>query len=319
MLNNQLWDENPIAALQQYFQDKKHRIIGNDGQPVVPKYKTVNVSQSGGNQTITVALTLPTGETIYSSADTAQEAKRKAALKYAYEKLNLKGTKNTPDVPSKTSAPRGYYQLGDVFSVDGNGNAHKLPKTEGQLFLGPDIWMGRIGTKFTFYRHEEPLASFEWGKSKIYGGGTFNEEKFYDASGREIYKEQFFDIMTPLIENQDDRTKYALYRGKPGTPLEQARRYSYMRPATIEEFYDTINGYIEFYKLDNKIREAQKRTHRTHGGNYQMLEGKVLDLMDEQSDYVTQILVNKNLFYKPEPNEPVNTLFAVKLKQALQK
>lgn len=71
-----------------------------------------------------------------------------------------------------------------------------------------------------------------------------------------------------------------------------------MRPATAEEFYESVDGFIEYYKLDEKIREAEKRTHRAHGGNYDMLSGKVLDLVDEQNEVDKQILENKKLFCK---------------------
>jgi len=324
-----LWDENPIAALQEYYQSAEHRILGADKQPILPKYQTVDVTQGRGTQTITVALILPNGETKYASADTAQEAKRIAALKYARDELRLFGGKTEAEAkaPSKTKAPRGYYQLGEVFSVDGDGNAHKLPKTEWQLFLGPDVWMGRNGKKYTIYRHEEPLASFEWGKRAISGGGYFYEEIYRNALGKEIYPKEFYEIMEPIIAKQGKKATYALYRGKPGTPLEQARQYSYMRPATTEEFYNTVEGFIEYYKLDGEIKTAEKRTHGAHGGNYDMLYGKVLDLEDEQNEIDNQILENKKLFIKPKHKEraqerqPENTgngndILAMKLQQA---
>jgi len=312
--NSQLWKDNPVNALQEYFQSAEHRVLGGDGQPVLPKYKTVDVMQGNGQQTVTIVLMLPTGEEKYASAGSAQEAKRMAAIEYARDVLGVFGeTKSkaydavVDEAPksntTKTKAPRGYYQLGEVFSVDGDGNAHRLPRTEYQLFLGPDVWMGRVGKKYTMFRHNEPLASFEWGKSLISGGGTFYEEKFRSAKGTEISREEFFDIMCPIIESQDQDVSYALYRGKPGTPLEEARRYSFLRPATVEEFCNSVDGFIEYYKLEEKIRAAEKRTRGTHGGNYEMLYGKVLDLEEEQSDIDGQILENKKLFCRKPRGE----------------
>ena len=320
-----LWETNPIAALQEYYQSPEHRILGDNKQPILPRYETIDVVQGRGSQTVTIALILPNGETRYASADNAQEAKRIAALKYARDDLRLFGAPK--ETPAKTTAKRGYYQLGEVFSVDGNGNAHKLPKTEWQLFLGPDVWMGRNGKKYTIYRHEEPLASFEWGKRAIAGGGHFFEEIYRNALGKEIYPQEFYEIMEPIIASQKDSISYALYRGKPKTPLEEARKYSDLRPATTEEFYNTVEGFIEYYKLDGEIRVAEKRTYGTHGGNYEMLSGKVLDLEMEQNEVDDQILINKKLFIKPKHKEWTdkrpphngsngNDILAMKLQQA---
>lgn len=305
-----LWQENPINALQEHFQSPANCIKDENGKIIVPTYQTVNVMQGNGSQVVTVALTLPTGETIYTSAGSAKDAKRLAAMEYGRDVLNVFGTPEkkaqniTPASSStKTSAPRGYYQLGDVFSVDAEGNSYKLPKTEYQIFLGPDLWLGRVGKKFTMYRHTTPIASFEWGKSNIYGGGTFNEEKFRNALGKEINEEEFYSIMDSELEKQDTNASYALYRGKPGTSLEQARRCAFLRPATSEEFYETVEGYLEYYRLDDKIKEAEKRTHGAHGGNYDMLMGKVWDLESEQNDIDNQILDNNKLFAKVSGKE----------------
>ena len=179
------------------------------------------------------------------------------------------------------------------------------------------------------FRHTTPLASFEWGKSNIYGGGTFNEEKFRNAQGKEIYKEEFLAITDAEIAKQDQDASYALYRGKPGTSMEQARRCAFLRPATTEEFYETVEGYLEHYRLDDKIKEAEKRTHGAHGGNYDMLMGKVWDLESEQNDIDNQILDNNKLFARisvkekqqeTPSNEPKsnNNALAFALQQALK-
>lgn len=322
--NDKLWDDNPIAALQEYFQNSAHRVLGADGQPIVPKYQTVDVMQGRGEQTVTIALILPNGETKYASASSAQEAKRIAAMDYKREVIDGKSKdssskQNATSQETKTSAPCGYYQLGDVFSVDGKGRVHKLPKTEYQIFLGPDLWMGRVGKKFTVYSHEEPIASFEWGKSRIVGGGTFNEEKFYlyQPHHAEIEKIAFINVIMAEMATQDDKASYALYRGKPGTPLEEARRYSFMRPATVDEFIDTVDGFLEYYQLDDKIKEAEKRTYGTHGGNRDMLEGKVLDLEREQLDLDDKILDNKRLFIRPNKKEKFNPM-AYALQEAMK-
>ncbi len=331
-----LWQENPINALQEHFQSPANCIKDEKGQIILPTYQTVNVMQGNGSQVVTVALTLPNGETIFTSAGSAKDAKRLAALEYGRDVLNVFGTtekkaQNIAPAPSstKTSAPRGYYQLGDVFSVDAEGNSYKLPKTEYQIFLGPDLWLGRVEKKFTMFRHTTPLASFEWGKSNIYGGGTFNEEKFRNAQGKEIYKEEFLAITDAEIAKQDQDASYALYRGKPGTSMEQARRCAFLRPATTEEFYETVEGYLEHYRLDDKIKEAEKRTHGAHGGNYDMLMGKVWDLESEQNDIDNQILDNNKLFARTSvkekqqetpSNEPKsnNNALAFALQQALK-
>ena len=134
--------------------------------------------------------------------------------------------------------------------------------------------------------------------------------------------------MNPIIEKeQNSDASYALYRGKPGTPLEQARRYSYMRPATIEEFYNTVDGFIEYYKLGEEIKEAEKKTYRAHGGNYDMLMSKVSDLEEQQSEEDARILENKTMFRKPTDKKrnnynsgtPGNNILAVRLREVMQK
>ena len=76
-----------------------------------------------------------------------------------------------------------------------------------------------------------------------------------------------------------------------------------MRPATFEEFYESVDGFIEYYKLKDKIREAYKRTRGAHGDNYEMLYGKVLDLEEEQSGVDERILDNKRLFRRKPRGE----------------
>lgn len=338
-VSEQLWRDDPASALQQYFQSPEHRILDEKNNPILPKYPTVRTVQGDGMQTVTIALILPDGTKRFASAKSGPEAKRIAATEYGRDVLHIFGTReqvardmaqqSAQSRSVKTSLKRGYYQMGSVFSVDAEGVVHAFPKTQNQLFMGPDLWMGCIGSTSIICRHNEPVATFGWGKIPVagnlldaverarsaeefdrimaFGGGTIGENQFRDALGREISREDFLMIMKKEIEKQDKKASYALYRGKPGTPASEARRCSFLRPITIDEFVSTVDGFLEVCRLDDEIRKAEKKTHGTHGGNRDMLEGKVWDLEEEQRDAREGCLSNNDLFLKQERKEHPNS------------
>lgn len=181
-----------VSAVNYYFQKSKQ-------QP--PKYQTVNVIQDRGNTLVTVSMTASDGKKITSSANSAKEAKQKAALEYCRQVLKVKNIsdEDIKQARLKEEQLEQQIQANNAYEIKEANEAALLKQTKEEAFF-EKLCEGNSSLE-EIKAFSEQLEKTGTSLEDILGENVSYDEEYYDHVETYIYDAPVEEAFITLLRN----------------------------------------------------------------------------------------------------------------------